>query len=135
MHYSPAFDVAGPGLLVAAAGVSLLVLCIIILIVVGLESLVLWRLRWGPYKRALLAAFVMNLATSILGVAVVPFTLQLRFWGLLIDFAVSVLVEGGILMLFKRGAARENLVAALAANSASYVLIMLPLYLFYGLLG
>ena len=117
----------------AAAGVSLLGLCFITLIVILLESLVLWRLGWGLFKRALLAAFVMNIATSVLGVAVVPFTLQLRFWGLLIDFALSVLVEGGVLMFFKRGAARENWIAALAANSLSYLLVMLPLYLFFGL--
>ena len=134
MFHLAHFDVAGPGLL-TAAGVGLLVLCIVSGIVVLLESLVLWRLRWGTFKRSLLAAFVMNLVTSILGIGVVIFTLPLGWWGLLIDFGLSVLVEGGILMLFKRRAARENWIAALAANALSYLLIMLPFYLLYGLLG
>jgi hypothetical protein len=41
---------------------------------------------------------------------------------------------GGSLMLFKRGAAREIWLAALASNCASYLLVMLPAYLFFGLL-
>ena len=134
MLHSPHFDVAGPGLLTAAS-VGLLVLCIVSVIVVLLESLVLWRLGWGSFKRSLLASFVMNLVTSILGIGVVMFTLPLGLWGFLIDFGLSVLVEGGILMLFKRGAAKENWLAALAANAVSYMLIMLPFYYFYGLLG
>ena len=132
MFHSANFDVAGPGLVVAAAGIGLLALCIVSLIVIILESLVLWRLHWGTFKRSLLAAFVMNLATSILGAGVVVVTLPLGIWGFLIDIGLSVLVEGGILMLFRRGAARENWVAALAANTFSYLLVMLPLYLFYG---
>ena len=126
------FDVAGPGLIVAA---GLLALCIVSLPIILLESLVLWRLHWGTFKRSLLVALIMNVATFILGIGVVPFTLPLGIWGFLIDYAISVLVEGGILMLFKRGAARENWIAALAANTLSYLLVMLPLYLFYGLLG
>ena len=133
MHISISPDVAGPGLLVAAGG-GLLALCFVTAIIIGLESLVLWRLGWGTFKRSLLAGFVMNLATSILGIGVVPFTLQLGIWGLLIDLALSVLVEGGILMLFKRGATRANWLAALAANGASYLLVILPVYLLTGLL-
>ena len=75
MFHSANFDVAGPGLVVAAAGIGLLALCIVSLIVIILESLVLWRLHWGTFKRSLLAAFVMNLATSILGAGVVVVTL------------------------------------------------------------
>jgi len=127
------FDVAGPGLL-AAAGASLLILCLVSLVIIIMESLVLWQLRWAGYKRSLMGAFVMNLATTILGAGVVWFTLQLGYWGLLIDLVLSVLVEGGVLMLFKRGSSRENLIAALTANAASYLLVILPLYLFYGLL-
>jgi hypothetical protein len=135
VYYSTSFDIAGPGVVVAAVGGGLLVLCIATGFIIGLESLVLWRLRWGGFKRALLAGFMMNIATTILGIGVVPFTLSLGLAGLLIDFALSILVEGGILMLFKRGVVCENWVAALVSNIASYILVILPLYLFFGLLG
>ena len=134
MHYSTLFDVGGPALLVVAGG-GLLALIMAKAIITALESLVLWLLHWGTFKRALLAAFVMNLATTILGVGIVLFTVTLSYGGLLIDWALSILVEGGILMLFKSGAVRDNWLAALAANTASYLLVILPLYLLFGLLS
>jgi hypothetical protein len=45
---------------------------------------------------------------------------------LAIAFVLSVLIEGGILILFRRGAARQNWFASLIANIASYLLIILP---------
>jgi hypothetical protein len=57
------------------------------------------------------------------------------FIGLLIDFSLSVVVEALILMLMKRGAARQNWLASLAANTASYLLIILPLFFVLGLLN
>lgn len=134
MNYSFPLDVAGPEFLFALAGIGIFVFCAVTVGVIFIESLVLWKLKWGTFKRALLAAFVMNLATTILGIGVVPFSSQLGYWGLLIDFALSILLEGLILMLFKRGATRENWIAALTANTASYLLVILPLFLFYGLL-
>ncbi len=128
------FDIASPGLLAATAGIGLLILCGSNVMIIGIESIVLWRLKWGSFKRAALGAIVMNIATSVIGIGIVPFTMQLYFWGLLIDFALSILIEGGILLLFKRDNKRATWLAALAANSASYLLVILPLYLFFGLL-
>ncbi len=133
MHYSTAFDIAGPGLLYAVAGSLLLMLCGSALIIL-LEGLVLWRLKWGGLLRSLLASFVMNLVTSILGIGVVPFTTQIGFWGVLIDFGLSILCEGAILMLFKRNSVLENWRVALISNCVSYLLIILPLFFFLGLL-
>ena len=127
------FDVAGPGLL-AAAGFSVAMICLVSLLIVAIESLVLWRLKWGTLPRSILASLVMNLVTTIIGVAlIILFPPQSDLLTLLIDFVLSVLVEGGILMLFKRSSARENWIAALAANTASYLLFILLLYVFPGL--
>jgi hypothetical protein len=134
MHYSPFFDLALPGLIYAAAG-GMLAIIFAAVIIVLIESIILWRLRWGSFARSMLAGFVMNFATSVLGLGLIAALLYLGYWGLLIDFAISVLVEGGILMLFKRGAARENWKATLIVNAASYLLVILPMYLLLGLLG
>lgn len=133
MHYSTLFDIAGPGLLYAVAGSILLMLCGSGIIFV-LEGLILWRLHWGSFKRAMLASFVMNLTTTILGIGIVLATLQFKIWGLLIDLGLSILCEGAVLMLFKRKAARENWKAALISNFVSYLLIILPLFNLGGLL-
>jgi hypothetical protein len=47
---------------------------------------------------------------------------------LAIAFVLSVLIEGGALMLMKRGATRQNWIASLTANLASYLFIILPLF-------
>lgn len=38
-------------------------------------------------------------------------------------------IEGGVLMLMKRSAARQNWIVSLIANLASYLLIILPSYI------
>jgi hypothetical protein len=129
------FDVAGPSLQ-AEAGLGWLIVIFINLAIIAIETVVLWQLKWAPFKRSLLGAFVMNLATTIVGAGqVVLFSSLLGYMALLTDFALSVLIEGLVLMLFDRRSTRKNWVAALIANIASYLLIILPLYLFYGLLG
>jgi len=133
--YAIPFDVAGPGLALAVAGVGLVVMCVATVVIIALEGVILWALKWSAFKRALLVALVLNVATTILGFGIVPFTALLGGWGLLIDFILTVLFEGGILLLLKRGAARENWIAALATNAASYLLVILPLYLAFGLLN
>ena len=134
MLISVPWDVAGPGLLYSSAGIGLPVLCLAMLIIIGIESLALLQLKWGTFKRAVLCSIVMNLVTYVIGIGVVLFTLEMGLWGLLIDFVISAVVEFIILMMFKRGAMRENWNAALTVNAASYLLVILPLYLYFGLL-
>jgi hypothetical protein len=134
MLISIPWDIAGPGLLSPSADIGLPVFCLSVLIIIGIESLALLQLKWGTFKRAVLCSIVMNLVTFVIGIGVVPFTLEMGLWGLLIDFVISVCIEFIILMTFKRGAMRENWNAALTANAASYLLVILPLYLYFGLL-
>ena len=133
MHYSILLDVAGPGLLLVAAG-GILGLCLATVIIITIEGIILWRLRWGSFKRALLAATLMNIASTILGFGLVSLTIQWGFLGLSINLALSILLEGMVLMLLKNKAIRENWIAALVANCTSYLLVILPLYLFFDLL-
>lgn len=122
MFASPIFDVAGPGALILFGGVFFVGFLTGTLVV---ETLVLWLLKWGSFYRSLLAAFLMNLASTLLGFVLFGLSLlgvdslSLVFFG----FILSVAVEGGVLMLMKKGAARQNWIVALAANIASYILL------------
>jgi hypothetical protein len=80
------------------------------------ESLVLWLVRWGTLARSAVASFVMNTATTLVGLALrLPLPRALVF-----GFLISVVVEGLILMLLNRQRKRRSLLASLAANFVSY---------------
>ncbi len=93
-----------------------------------LESLVLKLLKWNSYWRSLWASFLMNLASALVGI---PLTLLLinaePVVYLPIAWGVSVIVEGGVLVLMKRDGGRQNWTAAIVANLASYALLVVPL--------
>jgi hypothetical protein len=75
----------------------------------------------------------MNLVTTLLGAVLFAFGYVFyasNAWpGLLAAFIISTLVEGGILVLFKRAPHRRNWIAALAANLVSYAVLAVILLL------
>lgn len=113
-------DAAGPALLVGLGILAAFALVIIFLV----EALILWRLGWANFWRSLAGALVANIASSAVGLIFVLFwrppTLTLF---LALSFVASVVVEAGILMLFKRDAVAENWRASLIINVVSYVLV------------
>ena len=127
MFASVPFDVAGPGVLVAAAIFGLGALIVITLVVSLIESVVLLLFKWDRYGRALWASILMNVTSSILGgVLVVVGLYQTSFSWFVVAFILSVVIEGGVLLLMKRDAARQNWTVAIAANFVSYLFIILP---------
>ena len=104
-----------------------IVLAFLTSIISVVESLVLRSQEWDKYGRCLWAAFMMNVASTVLGSVLVILTGWARpyIW-LPVSFVLSVLVEGGVLMLMKREAARENWKVSLKANLVSYLFIILP---------
>jgi len=130
MFAIPVFDVAGPGVVLLVVGMGLLALCILTVLIVVAEAAVLFFLKWGTFKRSLLASLVMNLVTTLIGGGLM-FLLSNTYLGLLVDFLLSVLIEGGVLLLFNRETVRKNWIAALAANAVSYLLILLPAVLIF----
>lgn len=130
MFAIPVFDVAGPGVILFVAGMGLLALCILTALIVVAEAAVLFFLKWGTFKRSLLASLVMNLVTTLIGGGLI-FLFSNVYLALLVSFALSVLIEGGVLLLFNRETVHKNWIAALAANAASYLLILLPAVLIF----
>jgi hypothetical protein len=104
------------------------------LLIILLEAAVLRLLRWGTFQRSLLDAFLMNLASTVIGgviVAVFLFTETTPrvLLALLGGWALSIGIEGATLMLInairktERHPAGQIWLASLVANTASYALL------------
>jgi hypothetical protein len=137
-------DVAiGPTILFGGLALGL-VLFIPIMIV---EALALWSLKWGSFGRALLDALIANAVSTIFGLVffTVFFTASFQCqriptadgqhsvqscdWTIspvlwFIAMAVlSILIEGGVLLLLKRHPPHKTWPSAVAVNLASYALL------------
>jgi len=122
MSFSVLADVGGPILFAGFGIVAYLALSL-------LESIVLRLLKWGTFWRSLLASLLMNLPSTLVGFCLIWLAgfLRLNRLGILlipVAWALSVAIEGGVLVLMKRDGGRQNWMAALAANTASYLLLL-----------
>jgi hypothetical protein len=116
-----AWDVIGPGI-GALLGLSAAAICLLTVLVTVVEAIVLRLMRWSTFRRSLMASFVMNAASAIIGVLLVSTVLMggSTAW-VFMAFALSMLVEGGVLTLINRGETRRNWQAALTANLVTYL--------------
>jgi hypothetical protein len=129
MNINPPPDVAAPGLVFGQLALTAIFLVLLFSLIVFVESVVLQVLRWGSFKRSLRGSFWMNLASTLVGFLLLSLVPRLGFIGLLIAWAVSVLIEWAVLARFQPGEKRFTLSLALSANLVSYLLLILPAYL------
>jgi len=108
----------------------LLTLFIVLLLTALIETVALQLMRWGTFKQCIRAALVMNLASLIGWILMLVIVPQFGFAGLLLAILFSTVIEWGVLARMKRGVAAYNFLAALAANLASYLIILLPAFLY-----
>jgi len=125
MRFSVVADTGGP-ILLAGFGI------VAYLIVFVIESIVLRLLKWGTFWRSLLASLLMNLPSTLAGfllIGLVGFSRlnRLGIWLIPTTWALSVAIEGVMLVLMKRDGGRQNWTASLAANTASYLLLFVML--------
>jgi len=119
---APSRDVGGPILFAGFGIVAYLALSL-------LESIVLRLLKWGTFWRSLLASLLMNLPSTLVGFWLIWLAgfsglNRLGIWLIPATWALSVAIEGSVLVLMKRDGGRQNWMAALAANTASYLLLL-----------
>jgi hypothetical protein len=129
MLSSPVFDLAGPGLVVGLLVFGVAFVIILFLLIVLVETVALQLLGWGDFKSSVKAAVLMNLASTLLGLAFLWLVPVLGFLGIVIAWALSVLIEWLVLMRLNRSENRRNLIIAAVANLASYALLIVPSYL------
>lgn len=108
----------------------------LVLLIVGAitKGVVLMMLRWDAFRRSMVAALVMNLVSSVLLIVlglVFKFNIYVpNVWLWIIEASLlSVFIEYGVLTLFRRDAAPQNLIAAWAANAPGFVALMLLSFL------
>ena len=130
MFTSIPFDVAGPGVLIAIAAFSIVALIVLTLIITIAEAIVMLLLKWDKFGGSLWASLLMNVTSTIFGGVLIALgVLGGSYAWLVAAFVLSVLIEGGVLMLMKRGEVRQNFLTSLIANLASYLVIILPIIL------
>jgi hypothetical protein len=93
--------------------------------IVLIESLVLWRLRWGSYKLSLFDALLMNFASFIgLLLGLGPYIASTGPWGLTLFGTYSTMVQGTVLMLLERHAAKKVWLCVFVANLITCVALL-----------
>jgi ABC-type nickel/cobalt efflux system permease component RcnA len=117
---SPQLDVAGPGLL-AVLGVGIGLAIVLLVVVVLVEAAVLRLVRWATFPRSVLASLLMNIASLVVGLFFISLSFIHPVIWLLLAFALSVAIEGGVLVLMDRPHAGRGLGAALIANVVTYL--------------
>lgn len=118
--------IGGPAVFILGTGVALGLL----LMAVVVEAVVFWRLGWPSVWRAARDALIVNAASGVAGFLLAFFLIELDSIVLvvLVSFALSVAIEGGILLLLAQQPARRVWVAAFLANLASYLIAALVIW-------
>lgn len=124
-------DVAAPD---AVIGVFCLVPLVLLIVGPITKGTVLTMLKCDTFRRSLVVALTMNVVSFVLLIVlgfVFDFNIYLpNVWLWVIAASlISVFVEYGVLMLFRRDATRQNLAAACAANAPGFVALMLLSFL------
>lgn len=119
---------------------------LILAFVILSEAGVLYWLDWRPFGRSLLASVVMNVTSTLFGVVLASlFPPNINFidsrgtvysadgvftlFFLLLAYLLSVMVEGGVLILLKPRPGERLWQICWNANTLSYALVVLPLLL------
>ncbi len=129
MFTSIPYDVGVPWVVIVALAVFSVGAAIVLTLIISVvESIVMFLLKWDRFGRCLWASLLINVTSTIFGGVLIALGLfGGSFIWLAAAFVLSVLIEGGVLMLMKRGAVRQNWIASLVANLVSYLFILLPI--------
>ena len=103
MALLPVFDVAGPGLVAGLLVFGVAFVIILFLLILLVETVALQLLHWGDFRSSLKASFLMNLASTVVGLLFLWLVPALGFLGIFIAWALSVLIETLVLMRLRRG--------------------------------
>ena len=104
-----------------------LLLLLFLGIIMGEAGIMYWFKLSPSYGKCLLYSFVVNIASYAAGALLDTLNVNVSFEngnikGTIIAFLVSILVEGGLLLLLARKkSAKKIFLASLVMNSASYV--------------
>ena len=118
-----------------SAGLILLTaisIAILILLITLVEMVALQLLRWGNTRQSMRASLLMNLTSSVVAIILLVLFPQPNARNLWIAWFFLVIIEGGVLTRLRPQTPRYNWFSAAVANLASYIILILPAFLFRG---
>src|SRR5262249_48489281 len=93
-------------------------------VIVALESLILWKLKWGPFRQSLFDSAAMNFVSFLgLMLGMGPLITSHGPFGLLLFSTYSIMVEGVVLILLERHSAKKAGATVVLANVATFFLL------------
>jgi hypothetical protein len=111
---------------------SALSIAILILLITLVEMVTLQLLRWGNTRQSMRASIAMNLTSSVVGILLLVLFPHPNVRNLLFAWFILVAIEGGVLTRLHPQTPRYNWFTAAIANLASYIILILPAFLFRG---
>jgi len=130
MHAELINDVIAPGMMLVSLSMGLVALCLLTLLISLVEAVVLTLLKWNIFPRSLLAAVIINVVSSLVGGLLLIILQDIPLTWVVITLLMSIVIEGIILLKIQPGVGWRAWLIALAANLASYLLLILPAYLY-----
>ena len=109
-----------------------LVFIIFLFLIVLVEMVVLQLLHWGNTRQAMRASLTMNIPSSVVGILLLLLFPHPNLRNLLIAWFFLVVIEGVVLTRIRPQNTRYNWLVVALANLASYVILILPAFLFRG---
>jgi cytochrome b subunit of formate dehydrogenase len=121
---------ATPGLVLFELGMGLLTLFLINLLVTLVEGVSLTLLRWNNFPRSIVISLLMNTLSSLVaGMLLILLQATPIVW-LVTSFLLSVLIEALVLGKVQPVWGYKNWLFSLTANLSSFLILILPAYLF-----
>lgn len=111
---------------------TFLAVVILIMLIALVEMVALQLLRWGNTRQSIQASLMMNLSSSVAWLLMLVLFSQPNIWILLVAWLIMVAIEGGVLTRLRPGTPGYNWFVAAMANLASYLILILPAFLFRG---
>jgi hypothetical protein len=123
-------NINSQGLTIALVALAVGAFFLLFLLIVVIESAVLQLLNWDKFRPSLRSAFLMNLASILFSGVFLFLVPRLGLLGLLVAWVISVSIEGFVLNRLKPGPTIHNWMVAITANLVSYLLLLLPTFMF-----
>jgi cytochrome b subunit of formate dehydrogenase len=121
---------ATPGLVLFELGMGLLTLFLINLLVTLVEGVSLTLLKWNNFPRSIVISLLMNTLSSLVaGMLLILLQATPIVW-LVTSFLLSVLIEALVLGKVQPVWGYKNWLFSLTANLSSFLILILPAYLF-----
>lgn len=128
-YYRPGL---GAGMNAGFILLTALIFIILIFLIALVEMVVLQLLHWGNTRQSMRASLAINIPSSLVGIVLLLLFPHPNLWRLAVAWFILVAVEGAILSRLRPQFPRYNWLVVALANLASYIILIVPAFLFRG---